>query len=201
MTSGGGRGQNFTSRVEGDGSLIQEEGRFQGALGSELVPGEPGGKRVLEESSQRPRCQGVEKAPQACSQEQVWANPKGTAREEQGAPTTLLAGAPGSTHGRLVSELATSLRPHRHGDHHPLVSPPLRWCLLPYRALVLPLGWSQVSTLLPRKTSPHVTGQSLRLLEGKVSLAFLPPLPSPDAPDLNHIVTWVSGPSTVKQRG
>ena len=192
-------------RVEGDGSLIQEEGRFQGALGGELVPGEPGEKRDLEESSQRPRHQGVEKVPQACSPEQVSANHGGRAREEQGAPTTtLLAGAPGSTHGRPGSELTTSLWPHRLRDrlcdHHPLVRPPLKWRLLPYRALVLPLGWFQVSTLLPRKTSPRLTDQSLRLLEGKVSLAFLPPLPSPYALDLNPVVAWVSGPSTVKQR-
>ena len=143
----------------------------------------------------------MEKVPQACSPEQVWANHGGRAREEQGAPTTtLLAGAPGSTHGQPGSELTTSLWPHHHRDHHPLVRPPLKWRLLPYRALVLHLGWSQVITLLPRKTSPRLTDQSLRLLEGKVSLAFLPPLPSPDALDLNPEVARVSGPSTVKQR-
>ena len=137
----GGRGQNIVRRVEGDGSLIQEEGRFQGALGSELVTGEPGGRRVLEESSQRPRHQGVEKVPQAGSPEQVWANHGGRTREEQGAPPPPLARAPGSTHGRPVSELTASPWPYRHRDQHPLVRPPLGWRLLPYRALILPLGW------------------------------------------------------------
>ena len=185
-------------RVEGDGSLIQEEGRFQGALGSELVTGEPGGRRVLEESSQRPRHQGVEKVPQAGSPEQVWANHGGRTREEQGAPPPPLARAPGSTHGRPVSELTAS----------PCLTATVTnipWSVLPSGGVCFLTGLSSClwggPTLLPRKASPHLTDRRLQLLEGEVSLALLLPLPSPEALGLNHIVAWVSGPPTLKQRG
>lgn len=151
--------------------------------------GEPGGKKVLEKSSQGTSPSECGKGlpsllTRAGGQIGAWG---GGGQGCRGARAPQFHHPPGWSpwlHPWGANQRARHL-PESSSPSWPALTVPKPFLtsrhLLPYNAFILPLGRPHVSPLLPRKTSPCLMDHSLQLLEGEVSLAFLPLLPSPSS--------------------